>query len=114
MPVDSCVGIGFQRGTHTRWQLVTNDASGAPTLTDMGASFAIATGGVLTLFIAASPNAGSVWVRVVDEVSGAVFEQEVTADLPAGQPVPRAEALHEQWRDGRRCRLRLLRPLPRD
>ena len=81
--VVSCVGIGFQRGTHTRWQLVSNDASGAPTLTDMGASFAIATGGVLTLTIAASPNAGSVWVRVVDEVSGAVFEQEITADLPA-------------------------------
>ena len=58
--VVSCVGIDFQRGTHTRWQLVTNDASGAPTLTDMGASFAIATGGVLTLFIAAAPNAGSV------------------------------------------------------
>ena len=49
----------------------------------MGASFTIATGGVLTLTIGASPNAGSVWVRVVDEVSGAVFEQEVTADLPA-------------------------------
>ena len=49
----------------------------------MGASFAIATGGVLTLTIAAPPNAGSIWVRVVDEVSGAVFEQEVTADLPA-------------------------------
>ena len=81
--VVSCIGIGFQRGTHTRWQLVTNDASGAPTLVDMGASFAIATGGVLTLFIAASPNAGSVWVRVVDEVSGAVFEQEITTDLPA-------------------------------
>ena len=81
--VISCIGIGFQRGTHTRWQLVTNDASGAPTLVDMGASFAIATGGVLTLTIAASPNAGSIWVRVVDEVTGAVFEQEVTADLPA-------------------------------
>jgi hypothetical protein len=26
---------------------------------------------MLTLFIAAAPNAGSVWVRVVDEVSGA-------------------------------------------
>lgn len=62
---------------------MTNDASGAPTLTDMGASFTIATGGVLMLFIAASPSAGSVWVRVVDEVSGAVFKQEVTADLPA-------------------------------
>jgi hypothetical protein len=81
--VVSRIGIGFQRGTHTRWQLVTNDASGAPTLVDMGASFAIVTGGVLSLTIAATPNAGSAWVRVVDEVTGAVFEQEVTADLPA-------------------------------
>lgn len=79
----NCIGIGFQRGTHTRWQLVANDGTGAPTLTDMGASFAIATGGVLTLYIAAPPNGSSVWVRVVDEVSGAVFEQEITADLPA-------------------------------
>jgi hypothetical protein len=39
--------------------------------------------GVLTLFIAAPPNGSSVWVRVVDEVSGAVFEQEITTDLPA-------------------------------
>ena len=46
-------------------------------------SFAIATGGVLTLFIAAPPNGGSVWVKAVDEVSGSVFEQEITADLPA-------------------------------
>jgi hypothetical protein len=81
--VASCVGVGFQRGTHANWQLVTNDASGAPALVDMGASFAIATGGVLTLTIAAAPNASSVWVRVVDEMSGAVFEQEVTTDLPA-------------------------------
>ena len=95
--VVSCIGIGFQRGTHTRWQLVTNDASGAPTPAgswsrtmraghrhlSTWASFAIATGGVLTLTVAAAPNASSVWVRVVDEVSGAVFEQEVTADLPA-------------------------------
>ena len=79
----NCIGIGFQRGTHTRWQLVANDGTGAPTLTDMGANFAIATGGVLTLFIAAPPNGSSVWVRVVDEVSGAVFEQEITTDLPA-------------------------------
>ncbi len=81
--VVNCIGIGFQRGTHANWQLVRNDGTGAPTLTDMGASFAIATGGVLTLFIAAPPNGSSVWVRVVDEVSGAIFEQEITADLPA-------------------------------
>lgn len=77
-----CIGIGFQRGIHTRLQLGANDGTGAPTLTDMGASFGIATGGVRTLFIAAPPNGPSVLVRVVDEVSGAVFEQEVTADLP--------------------------------
>lgn len=52
-------------------------------MTDLGASFSIATGGVLTLFIAATPNGSSVWVRVVDEVPGAVFEQEVIADLLA-------------------------------
>ena len=49
----------------------------------MGANFGIATGGVLTLIIAAPPNGSSVWVRVVDEVSGALFEQEITSDLPA-------------------------------
>jgi hypothetical protein len=79
----NCTGAGFQRGTHANWQLVANDGSGAPTLTDMGARFAIAIGGVLTLFIAAPPNGSSVWVCIVDEVSGAVFEQEITADLPA-------------------------------
>jgi hypothetical protein len=62
-------------GAHIRWQLVANDGTGALTLTDTGASFAIATGGVLTPYIAAPPNGSSVWVRVVDEVLGAVFEQ---------------------------------------
>lgn len=61
--VINAVGIGFQRGTHANWQMVTNDGTGAPTLTDMGAPFAIALGGVLTLFIAAPPNGSSVWVR---------------------------------------------------
>lgn len=77
------IGFSVRPGTHTRWQMVANDGTGAPTLTDMESSFSISTGGVLTLFIAAPPNGSSVWVRVVDEVSGAVFEQEITADLPA-------------------------------
>jgi len=54
--VINAVGIGFQRGTHTNWQVVTNDGTGAPTRTDMGAPFAIAVGGVLTLYIAAAPT----------------------------------------------------------
>ena len=37
--VINCIGIGFQRGTHTRLQLVANDATGAPTLTDLGGRF---------------------------------------------------------------------------
>ena len=78
----NCIGIGLHFGTHTRWQLVANDDTGAPTPTDMGASFAIATGGVLTL-LSAAPDGSSVWVRELDEVSGAVFEQEITFDVPA-------------------------------
>ncbi len=70
------------------WQLVANDGTGAPSLTDMGASFTIATGGVLTLYVAAVPNVASVWVRLVNEVSGAVFEAEITADLPANTQFP--------------------------
>lgn len=64
-------------------QLVAIDAAGAPKLIDMGASFGIAAGGVLTLFIAAPPNGSSVWVQMVDEVSCAVFEQGIISDLPA-------------------------------
>lgn len=48
----------------------------------MGAIFAIATGAALTVFIAAPPNGSPVWVRVGDEVSGAGFGQDITADLP--------------------------------
>lgn len=81
--VVNCVGIGFQRGTHTNWQLVTNDGAGAPTLTDLGASFPVNTTDVLTLFINAAPQASSIGVRVVNENSGAVFEATLTTDIPA-------------------------------
>jgi hypothetical protein len=46
-----------------------------------GYSFAIAPGDLLSVFIVALPNVGSVWVRVVDEVTGAVFEPEITANM---------------------------------
>ena len=57
----------------------TSDDRGA-----VQASFAVASAtNVLTLFLYAAPNASSVWVRVVEEVSGAVAEVEITANLPA-------------------------------
>jgi hypothetical protein len=80
----NCIGIGFQRGTHANWQLVHNDATGAPTLTDLGASFPVNNlTNVLTLYIAAAPNGSDIGVRVVEEVSGAAVEFTITTDMPA-------------------------------
>ena len=82
--VVNCIGIGFQRGTHANWQIVHNSGSGSPTLVNLGASFPLdSVTNVLTLFLYAAPNAASVWVRVVEEVSGAIAELEITANLPA-------------------------------
>lgn len=81
--VINCIGIGFQLGTHTNWQLVHNDGTGAPTLTDLGANFPINTTHVLTLFIMAAPNAGTVGVRVVNETTGNSTEFTISTDMPA-------------------------------
>ena len=54
------IGTGCQRSTHTRWQLVANDATCAPMMTDMEESFAIAEGGVLIPYIVIPSNGGSV------------------------------------------------------
>jgi len=79
----NCIGIGFQRGTHTNWQLVHNDGTGAPSLTDLGASFPVnSLTNVLTLYIAAAPNGSDIGVRVVEEVSGAAVEFTITTDMP--------------------------------
>lgn len=61
-----------------------NDGSGAPTLTDLGASFPIgSTTSVLTLTLLAAPNSGEIGVRVVEEVSGAVVEAVLDTEIPA-------------------------------
>jgi hypothetical protein len=78
--VINAVGIGFQRGTHTNWQLVHNDGAGAATLIDLGASFPVnSTTNVLTLYIAAAPNGSDIGVRV----SGAAVEFTITTEIPA-------------------------------
>jgi hypothetical protein len=80
----NCIGIGFQRGTHTNWQLVHNDGTGAPTLIDLDVDFPVASmTNVLTLYIAAAPNGSDIGVRVVEEVSGAAVEFTITTDMPA-------------------------------
>ena len=55
-----CYVIGFQRGKYANWQLVRNDGTAAQILSEMKPKFGIATGGILTLFIAAPPDGSSV------------------------------------------------------
>ena len=53
--VVNAIGIGFQRGTHTNWQIVRKSGSGAPTLINLGASFPVYSAtNVLTLFLYAA------------------------------------------------------------
>jgi hypothetical protein len=78
------IGIGFVQGVDTNWQVFRNDGPGAAIKEDMGAAFPVSsTSNVYTLFIYAAPNGSSIWVRVVEEVSGAVFEAEYSTDIPA-------------------------------
>jgi len=82
------VGIGFQSGVHTNWQLVYNDALGAPTLVDLGANFPVNSyTNIITLYIFAAPNSATIGVRVVEEVSGASAEFTLTTDIPDASQV---------------------------
>ena len=49
----------------------------------MGASFGVTSGGALPLFIAAPLNGSSIWLRLVDDLSGSVLEPAIAQDLLA-------------------------------
>lgn len=73
--------VGFRNGTDTNWQVSRNDGSGSSTPVDTGIPFN--TTDLLTLTIHCAPNAASIWVRLVNDTTGAVFETELTTDLPS-------------------------------
>ena len=77
-------GVGFKRGVDTNWQIVSNPNSGAVTVIDCGPAFPINdVNAVLSLYIFAPSNSLSMWIRLVNESTGAVFEQELSdAVLP--------------------------------
>ena len=78
------VGFGFIQGTDTNWQLIHNDATGSATSVDLGVNFPISSSTkVYTFFVYCAPNSSSIWVRCVEEVSGNIFESELTTDIPA-------------------------------
>lgn len=107
----NCIGTGSQGDTHTRWLLVANNGTGAPTLVDIGASFAITTGGVLTLFIGALPNGSSVGVPGIEEVSGRGLRAGDHCEISSRHAIPVAAAVHDQRGDDR-CRHSKLRRAP--
>jgi len=78
------VGFGFTQGTDTNWRVYHNDGSGVVTEIDMGVDFPVSSlTNLYTFFITSPPNGSSIWVRAVEEVSGAVFDQEITTNIPA-------------------------------
>ena len=78
------IGIGFNQAIDTNWQILHNDGAGVCEKIDLGASFPVSSlNNVYTVFIGAPANGSSVWVRVVEEVSGAVEEHELTTQIPA-------------------------------
>jgi hypothetical protein len=81
----------------------------AAALIDLGGDFPVAsTTNVLTLFLYAAPNAALVWTRVVEEVSGAVAEVELTVNVRAATQLLSPRNYMNKRIPGGRGRLRLL------
>jgi hypothetical protein len=79
----SCIGIGYSIG-QTTLRILHNDASGACTTIDLGASFPTnVPDAFYTVVFHCAANASSVFYRVVREDTGASADGELTTDLPA-------------------------------
>ncbi len=77
------VVFGFNTVTDVNWKLFHNDASGVATEVDLGAGFPVSNfANLYTIILYCAPNAGAIWARMVNETTGAVFEQEITTNLP--------------------------------
>jgi hypothetical protein len=80
----NAIVFGFNTPTDTTWHLFHNDAAGVATKINLGAGFPVTTAAnFFTIILYSAPNGASVWVRMVNELTGEVFEQEITTDLPA-------------------------------
>ncbi len=85
--VNGGIGIGFDRASHSNWQIVHKAAYAAPTLVDLGAGFPLVTGGVVTLVMRCEPAASSIFYEVTNDVTGEVATYEATTDLPPASQV---------------------------
>jgi Protein of unknown function (DUF2793) len=77
------VAFGFNTVSDVNWKLLHNDASGVATEVDLGAAFPVSNFvNLYTIMMYCPPNAASIWVRMVNETTGVIFEQEITTNLP--------------------------------
>lgn len=81
--INHALGIGFQVGTHTNWQIIhSSGTTAAKTFVDTGIPIADLTA-VLTLYVFSPQNGDRIYFRVVNEEAGTTFEYEATTDIPA-------------------------------
>lgn len=79
-----CIGFGWD-DADANCQVFTNDGTGAATKIDMGASWPVPVAdraAMFDVFIFAPPNSSSVFVAVVNLVTGASYSGEFSTDIP--------------------------------
>lgn len=76
------MGIAINANTGN-WKFVTTATGVAPTVTDLGASFVVATGSLIELELWCPPNAAFVNYTVTNLITGANVTGQVTANFPA-------------------------------
>jgi hypothetical protein len=80
------IGLAFATDTGN-WQLITQAGSVAPTVTDLGASFALSTASILELVLYAAPNASTVGYQVkifnTNAIPTATTSGTLSSNLPA-------------------------------
>ena len=75
------IGLAFKEGVHSNWQLARRDNVGPAVFTDLGVPLTDLEA-VLTLYVYSEPNGDSLYVRVVNEATGAAQEFEFTTAIP--------------------------------
>ncbi len=89
------IGVGYDAAdVPGNWRLMTNDASGVATETDLGASAVRNTTDVYDLFIFAKPFDNKITVRMINQTSGVVVADNivVTTNLPTATTFLRVHA----------------------
>ena len=84
-----CVGFGFQRATHTTWQVMHRAAGSWGSVSFVDTGIPIVEGQLLTLYLyqAPAPDNADTWFRLVNDETEQVAEYRLTTPLATGRSV---------------------------